>query len=167
MEFPKLDLVLSEDTWNTNIISAFERGDFSPFLKLALYKCNIIIIIIRFPVMSLQPDSCHNTDDAINGGSGDCHNDKFDVTIDVKVGIMTIFVIIGIYVSEFCRTFIQYSKKVLQTSDWDAGQLLVLSLISPETKIIIDDNCKDIFWMESSEFIWNYHSIFFYWSHSR
>ena len=26
--------------------SAFEHGDFSPFLKLALYKCNIIIIII-------------------------------------------------------------------------------------------------------------------------
>ena len=59
---------------------------------------------------------------------------NFDVTIDVKVGIMTIFVIIGIYVSEFCRTFIQYSKKVLQTSDWDAGQLLVLSLISQENQ---------------------------------
>ena len=26
--------------------SAFEHGDFSPFFKLALYKCNIIIIII-------------------------------------------------------------------------------------------------------------------------
>ena len=24
----------------------FEHGDFSPFFKLALYKCNIIIIII-------------------------------------------------------------------------------------------------------------------------
>ena len=30
--------------------SAFEHGDFSPFLKLALYKCNMIIIIIIIPV---------------------------------------------------------------------------------------------------------------------
>ena len=28
------------------LTSAFEHGDFSPFLKLPLYKCNIIIIIV-------------------------------------------------------------------------------------------------------------------------
>ena len=33
--------------------NAFEHGDFSPFLKLALYKCNIIIIIIIIIIMAI------------------------------------------------------------------------------------------------------------------
>ena len=39
--------------------SAFEHGDFSPFLKLALYKCNIIIIVIQTDIVNVpQGDYC-------------------------------------------------------------------------------------------------------------
>ena len=40
--------------------SALEHGDFSPFLKLALYKCNIIIIIIIINVIMNAKASSHD-----------------------------------------------------------------------------------------------------------
>ena len=39
--------------------SAFEHGDFSPFLKLALYKCNIIISLLLYKYQ-VKLDALHS-----------------------------------------------------------------------------------------------------------